>query len=165
MTHNNLKLILITTLVLVCMNLVKAQVSINTSGNDASGSGGSVAYSIGQIAYTTNKDTTGSLSQGVQQAYDIFMIGLKEPIFNTTLSVFPNPTSNNLTLHISQYNNEKLTYQLWDMQGKLLANGHVTTQQTQINTSGWAAATYFIHIVNQDNQKIQSFKIVKKQNL
>lgn len=138
-----------------------AQESVNATGGDATGSGGTVAYSVGQVVYTTNIDASGTVSQGVQQAYEIFTLGIKETEPNISLSVFPNPTANNLTLQISDHNNEKLSYQLYDMQGKLLNNGQVTAQQTQINTSSLPSATYFINVVNQQNKKVQSFKIIK----
>jgi hypothetical protein len=47
------------------------------------------------------------------------------------------------------------------MQGKLLNNEKVTAQQTQINTASLPRATYFIHVLNQENNKVQTFKIVK----
>jgi hypothetical protein len=138
-----------------------AQESPTTSGGDATGSGGTVAYSVGQVVYTTNTDASGTVSQGLQQAYEIFTTGIKETELNISLSIFPNPTADNLTLQISDYNNEKLSYQLFDMQGKLLNNGQVTAQQTQINTSSLPSATYFINVVNQENKQVQSFKIIK----
>jgi hypothetical protein len=138
-----------------------AQESANASGGDATGSGGTVAYSVGQVVYTTNTDTSGTVSHGVQQAYEIFTIGINETELNISLSVFPNPTADNLTLQISDYSNEKLSYQLYDMQGKLLNNGQVTAQQTQINTASLPSATYFINVVNQENKQVQSFKIIK----
>lgn len=67
----------------------------------------------------------------------------------------------NLTLQISDYNNEKLSYQLFDMQGKQLSNGQIVAQQTQINMNSLPPATYFINVVNQKNKKVQSFKIIK----
>ena len=138
-----------------------AQESVNATGGDATGSGGTVAYSIGQVVYTTNTDASGTVSQGVQQAYEIFTVGIKETELNILLTVFPNPTSDNLTLQISDYNNEKLSYQLFDMQGKQLSNGQITAQQTQINMNSLPTATYFINVVNQENKKVQSFKMIK----
>ncbi len=46
-----------------------AQEATLASGGNATGSGGSVSYSVGQVVYTTNIGTTGSVAQGVQQAY------------------------------------------------------------------------------------------------
>ena len=146
---------------LLWAGLAQAQESTNVSGGDATGTGGTVAYSVGQVVYTTNTGAGGSVSQGVQHAYEIFTLGVKEPELDISLSAFPNPTSDKLTLQIRNYNNEQLSYKLFDMQGKLLNNGLVNTQQTQINTSTLPPATYFINLVNQENKKVQSFKIIK----
>ena len=162
MTKNKSRPILLLATGLLWAGLAQAQESANASGGDATGSGGTVAYSIGQVVYTTNTGSSGSVAQGVQHAYEIFSVGVHETELNISLSLFPNPTADNLTLQISDYNNEKLSYQLYDMQGKLLTNAQVTAQQTQINTASLPSATYFIHVVNQENKKVQSFKIIKK---
>ena len=161
MTKNKSRPILLLSTGLLWAGLAQAQESANASGGDATGSGGTVTYSIGQVVYTTNTGASSTVSQGVQQAYEIFTLGIKETELNISLSVFPNPTADNLTLQISDYNNEKLSYQLFDIQGKLLNNGQVTAQQTQINTASLPSATYFINVVNQENKKVQSFKIIK----
>lgn len=38
-----------------------------------------------------------------------------------------------------------------------------TAQQTQINMNSLPTATYFVNVVNQENKKVQSFKIIKTQ--
>jgi len=146
---------------LLWASLAQTQESVNASGGDASGIGGTVAYSVGQVVYITNTNTYGTVSQGVQQAYEIFTLGSKETKLNILISVFPNPTVDNLTLQIGDYNNEKLSYQLFDLQGKLLNKGQLTEKQTQIITARLPAATYFIDVVNQENKKVQSFRIIK----
>ena len=142
---------------------VQAQTShqvLSATGGDASGSGGTVAYSVGQIAYTTSTGTTGSVAQGVEQAYEIYSVGIKETALNISLSVFPNPTSDFLTLKVQDYNNEALSYNLLDEQGKLVLNEQIITQDTQVAMSTLARGAYFINIV-QANKKIQTFKIIK----
>ena len=140
---------------------VQAQQSANAAGGDAMGSGGSAAYSVGQVVYTANTSPSGTVSQGVQQAYEIFLIGINETELNSSLSVFPNPILDNLTLQISNYNNEKLSFYLYDLQGKLLNKEQIIAEQTQINTSSLPPATYFIEVLNQENKQVQSFKIIK----
>jgi hypothetical protein len=142
-------------------SLAQAQESANASGGEATGTGGTVAYSIGQIIYTTATGTNGSLAQGVQQPYEISNVGIKETALNISLTAYPNPTTDNLTLQISDYNNEKLSYQLFDIQGKQLINGQIVAQQTQINMQSLPIATYFVNVVNQENKNVQSFKIIK----
>jgi hypothetical protein len=161
MRKNNSSPILLLTAWLLWGGFAQAQESANSSGGDAIGSGGTIAYSVGQLVYTTYTGSSGSVAQGVQHAYEIFTVGIKETELNISLTAYPNPTTENLTLQISDYNNEKLEYQLFDMQGKQLSNGQVTAKQTQIIMNGLPTATYFIYIVNQENKKVQSFKIIK----
>jgi len=142
-------------------SLAQAQETANTSGGDAKGSGGTVAYSIGQVVYTTNTGTSGTVSQGVQQAYEIYKVGITETELNISLSIFPNPTTDNLTLQIHDYTNEKLSYQLFDLQGKLVCQEEINAPQTLINTASLACATYLLYVVNHDKKRIQSFKINK----
>ncbi len=146
---------------LLWAGLAQAQESANASGGDATGSGGTLAYSVGQIVYTTNTASTGSVAQGVQHAFEIFTLGIKETELNISLTAFPNPTTENITLQISNYNNERLVYQLFDMQGKQISNGQIVAQQTQINMTILPVATYVVNVVNQQNKKLQSFKIIK----
>jgi hypothetical protein len=76
------------------------------------------------------------------------------------LSVFPNPTSDFLTLKVEDYNNEALNYTLLDEQGRLVFNEQITTQDTQVAMSTLARGAYFINVL-QANKKIQTFKIIK----
>ena len=64
------------TLALSCLffsftTFVIAQEAPTTSGGDATGSGGSVAFSIGQVVYVTNTGSTGTEAEGVQQPYEV----------------------------------------------------------------------------------------------
>ena len=142
------------------MNAQTSHQVLSATGGDASGSGGSVAYSVGQIVYTTSTGTSGSVAQGVEQAYEISSVGIKETALNISLSIFPNPTSDYLTLKVEDYNNEALSYHLLDEQGKLVLNEQITNQVTQVAMSNLARGAYFINVL-QENKKIQTFKIIK----
>jgi hypothetical protein len=133
---------------------------LSATGGDATGTGGSVAYSVGQIVYSTSTGSTGSVAQGVEQAYEISSVGIKETALKISLSIFPNPTSDFLTLKVLNYNNEALSYNLIDDQGKLVLNEQISTQDTQIAMSALARGAYFINVL-QANKKIQIFKIIK----
>ncbi len=47
------------------------QTSVNTAGGEVENTSGSVSYSIGQVAYTSVSNSNGSVSQGVQHAFEI----------------------------------------------------------------------------------------------
>jgi hypothetical protein len=51
---------------------------------------------------------------------------------------------------------------LYDAQGKLIDNALISSSLTEIKTAKLTAASYFLDIVNQDLEKIHSFKIIKK---
>jgi hypothetical protein len=161
MQHKRLKLSAILLLGLGLTGLY-AQTSGNATGGNASGSGGSASYSVGQVVYTTNTGTTGSVSQGVQQTYEIAVInGLEEAKgINLSVSAYPNPTTNYLTLEVKEFELSNLYFQLYDMQGKLLQNEKLTGTETQINMSNYVSSTYFLRVIN-GNQSIKEFKIIK----
>ena len=145
---------------LLWAGFANAQESVNASGGNATGSGGSVSYSLGQVISTTNSGASGTVSQGVQQPYEIFTLIKESMVHSLSLSVLPNPTTDRLTLQINEYDKQKLGYQLFNIQGKLLISETISGNQTQIDMSKLPSATYFIH-VNQANKKVQSFKIIK----
>ena len=127
-------------------SLVFGQNSINTAGGDVSNTSGSVSYSIGQVAYQTTSNASGSVSQGVQQAYVISTLELVENAFNFSLSAFPNPTQENLHLRVGNFNQEQLSYKLIDTEGKLLNQGEILTQETDLDMRQYAVATYFVEV-------------------
>ena len=151
-----------TTLLLLFATIqLYAQETVPATGGDASGTGGSSSYTVGQVVYTTNTATSGSIAQGVQQPYEISTsVGIEVTEINLELMAYPNPTNNTLTLNIGNYDMEKLTYQLYDMQGKLLENRQVLNRSTTITMKNLPVSTYLLNI--QDNSSlIKTFRIVK----
>jgi hypothetical protein len=144
---------------LLNFGLARAQEAVNSAGGDAVGAGGKVAYSIGQVAYISNSN--GMEDQGVQHAYEIYTFAIQNPSFEISLNVFPNPTTDYLTLLVSDLQDEQLSYQVYDELGKTVSNGSITAQQTEIKMTTLPSATYFIHIINHQSQEIKSFKIIK----
>jgi hypothetical protein len=161
MRHKRLQLSVIFLLVLGLTGL-QAQESVNATGGNASGSGGSASYSVGQVVYTTNTGTNGSVAQGVQQPFEISIVtGIDEAKdINLSLTVYPNPTTDYLTLEVKDFELSTLHFQLYDMQGKLLQNEKITGTQTSIVMSNLVPATYFVKVI-QGNKEVKTFKIIK----
>jgi hypothetical protein len=157
----------------LCYVRVAAQETIPASGGEATGSGGSVSYSLGQIVYSVNTGANGTAVQSVQQPFEISVVsGINEqPGISLSLSAYPNPASDYLTLRIENFDNENLTYSLLDINGKLLENKIITGNETEIDMSRLIPSTYFLKIIvqtmhassqNAAHQEIKSFKIIKK---
>ena len=145
---------------LFCLGIVtgKAQEAITASGGDATGSGGSSAYSLGQVVYTSNTGTTGSNNQGVQQPYEIFIVGIRGAL-STSLSIYPNPAGDNLILVTEDFQKD-LTWKLFNTQGELLEFRKIKAKETQIYTGSLFPATYILN-VTEENKIVQSFKVIK----
>ena len=161
MRHKRLKLSAVLLLGLGLTGL-QAQTSVNATGSNASGSGGSVSYSVGQVVYTTNTGASGSVAQCVQQPFEISVVtGIEEAKgINLSVSAYPNPTTDYLTLSISEFEISNLTYQLYDISGKLLQSEKITGNQTNIVMSNLVPANYFVKVI-AGNQLIKEFKIIK----
>jgi hypothetical protein len=166
-----MKIILIFILTCICSIPLRAQQTVASSGKEASGAGGSVSYTVGQISYTTISGTGGSVAQGVQQPYEISVITGLEEAKNITLewSAYPNPTSNFLTLSLRGVGNpvlkvDNLSYRLYDMYGKLLEEKKIEDKETSIQMGSFMAATYILKIIQTNSvssRELKTFKIIK----
>ena len=159
MQYKHLRISVLLVMLLVSFGL-RAQVSVNAAGGNATGDGGSVSFSVGQMTFSANVGTNGSVTEGVQQPYEISVLSVAEQAENISLSAYPNPSTD--YLHLTTLDEiSGLSYQLFDMNGRLLKSEKIVGNQTNINMQGLVSATYFVK-VNQGNKTVKSFKIIKK---
>ena len=157
---NKLKL---TLLVSLCMSAgsIYGQESSNTSGGNAAGSGGTVAYSIGQVAYTYESGANGNSNQGVQQPYEIYSVGIDEEDIAISLTAFPNPTTDILTLQFDGFTTQNAYFQLIDQAGKIIQEQKISNESTSLDLSNEVSGIYYLNI-NSESKNIKTFKIIKK---
>ena len=157
-------LLLLLTIGITCLsNGIQAQVTTSTAGGDATGDGGTVSYTIGQVFYQSIKGTNGNtVSQGVQQPFEISVeTGIPEASgINIGASAYPNPTTDHLTVKVEDYDTSGLQFMLFDMSGKLIKITKAEGIKTQIDMSGLIPASYFIKVLDK-NKEIKVFKIIK----
>ncbi|MBR5983394.1 MAG: T9SS type A sorting domain-containing protein [Bacteroidales bacterium] len=142
---------------------VFAQNAVPASGGNANGSSGSVSYTVGQPFYSANVGTSGQVSEGVQQAYEIYDVTeVQNPISaNISLSAFPNPTSDYLTLLIDGDFINDLDYAMYDITGKEIMQMQISSSETSIDMQSLPPATYFVRVTKGKNE-VKTFKVVKK---
>ena len=160
--HKKLKLSVLLLLSLSTAGVFAQEATI-TAGGDATGAGGSVSYSVGQALYTTNAGTNGSEAQGVQQPYEISTtVGIELTNINLelSLSVYPNPTTDYLTLKVKDIELSTLNFQLYDINGKRIESGRLTDISTTIDMESQPTSTYFLKVTD-GNTRIKMFKIIK----
>ncbi len=151
-------------LLIICLFFsvnISAQQTIDAAGGEASGSGGTVSYSVGQVLYNTYSDANNSEAQGVQQPFEISVINGTEELEGISLKykVYPNPAYSTLVLEIDNEMPEA-SFQLFDITGKLLITSPVSSGINQISTEELIPAIYILKLLS-GNQLVQSFKIIK----
>jgi hypothetical protein len=143
---------------------IQAQIVVPASGGQASGGGGSASYTVGQVVYTTNNGySNGSVSQGVQQPYEISILTALDESNGITLSVatYPNPVIDFVNIIVKNFDYINLSYQLYDIKGTLLESQKLKGNQTSIATNKLMPASYFLKISN-GSKEVKIFKIIKK---
>ena len=137
------------------------QNSVNASGGDVTGSGGSASTSVGQLVYAYSSGTDGSVSAGVQQTFFLYSTSETTEINkNINMSVYPNPTADKLLLRVDGNEANNLMYQLFDSNGMLLNEGVITSPTIDIQMNKYHRATYFVKVYS-DSQELKTFKIIK----
>ena len=138
------------------------QKGIHSSGGNASGSNGSVSYSVGQVVFHTHAGTNGSVAQGVQQPYEISVVTETEDAGNISLLVkaYPNPVDNLLLLKVETDKWMALSFQIYNMQGQVLKTEKIRNSETQIDMSAYISASYILKVFSE-SKPIKEFKIIK----
>jgi len=139
-----------------------AQAALTASGGEAVGDGGTLSYTIGQVDYIQASGSGGTASQGVQQPFTITVLGNDDyPGIELKALVFPNPTTNYINLIITNVVAEDLSYQLFDMNRRIISSHKITNQETIIPMERLASTTYLLYVLDQNSQ-LKVFKIIKE---
>jgi hypothetical protein len=150
--------------VVLCFGMfgLQAQQVVTTSGSNATGAGGTSSYTVGQVVYNTYTGTNGSAAQGVQQPFEISVVtGIEEALgISLEIMVYPNPTTDFLTLSVDNFEASNLSYYLYDINGRLLETQKLEGKQTSIAMSNLVPATYFLK-VSEGSKELRTFKIIK----
>ena len=143
---------------LACAVHCQAQTSVATAGGEA----GTMSYTVGQIAVEPSVSDKGSLTPGVQQAYEITIVevGVSDRLVTLEAAVYPNPVTDRLVLRVDD-TEAALRYTLTDANGRAIAADNITDAQTNIEMGNLTQGVYFLRVDDGD-AAVRTFKIVKK---
>jgi hypothetical protein len=140
-----------------------AQQNTAATGGNATSSTGSVSYTIGQIDYINAQSGTGTVSQGLQQPYEILIVsGIERKDIQLSAFVYPNPTSDFVLLTLEEIETEKMSCGIYDLEGRLISSIKLSGLQTAIPLTNLPNASYLLKISN-DIAILKIFKIIKNQ--
>ncbi len=142
---------------------LQAQHAFTSSGGDATGSGGSVSFSVGQMVYSSYVEEQGSITEGVQQPYELFIITSANDLISDKihLRAFPNPVISQLTLSVAESHYTDVSYRLSDMHGQLIRSEHISDGDTAINMDFLRPGAYFLQVFEKE-RLVGAFKIIKR---
>ena len=143
---------------------IRGQTTVAASGGDASGSGGSISYSVGQVFSNFFSGTNGTVTQGVQQPFEISVVTAVNHTEDLDLEyfVYPNPTSKSIRLTINPFDYKTRRLLLYDMNGLLIMDKEILSEETLISMDDLPVSVYFLKVVDSNNRLIKVFKILKK---
>lgn len=136
-----------------------SQEVISSNGNYNPISNGSVSWTIGEPIVHTSSTSNHIVSQGFQQNYEDFLVGISE-VFLSDWHVYPNPFSREIL--ISDENLEEI--QMHDINGKEIMNLEIHSSNgiTKIQLPEVAEGVYILSLSNRNQTIIQ--KIIKSNN-
>ena len=150
------------TLLLFSPFLAYSQEAVVVAGGNTESSEGSISYSVGQVFYITIENEDGTVSQGVQHPFEIFVETSidEEDQISIFCSAYPNPTTGNLTLKVESFDTSEMIYQLFDFNGRIISNHSLSGTETTIDMTNLPSSTYFLKVL-EGSKEIKTFKIVK----
>lgn len=143
-------------------NVLICQQAVTASGGDVTSSGGSISYTVGQVAYSFSSNLSTEVSEGVQQAFEISTVTYIEPFSNTEvfISIFPNPTTSNITIRVSGEYFRPMRYNLVNTTGQSILTGEINSSSFEIKTENLPASVYILHLIQNESQ-ITTQRIIK----
>ncbi|MBK9388941.1 MAG: T9SS type A sorting domain-containing protein [Bacteroidetes bacterium] len=139
-----------------------SQVLNPSGGGNATGSGGSAGFTIGQVILSSGTDEAKTISQGFQQPYEILVVGIRElTIEKLDCSLYPNPATDYIRLKVEAYEGGDLYYKLFDMGGLILINSRLEGNEVMIPMQSQKPGTYLLKL-SDGKQDLKIFKIIKR---
>lgn len=146
-----------------CPQITEAQETISATGGTATGTGGTATYTGGQLVFNVVTGTTGFIIQGVQQPFEISVVTAIANTEDITLEciVYPNPTDGIIRLVIKSFEDGKMRFLLYDLNGILLQEMKIEERETVISLENLLPSVYFLKVI-KGNLEVKVFKIIKK---
>ena len=123
----------------------------------------SLCWTLGECMTETFIGTSNKLTQGFQQSS--YLVTAVKPLTNNGIqfSVYPNPTSDKVSIRILLPNETHQLYllELFNMSGMKLFEDHSELVLYELNLAKYPTGSYMLNILNHKNMTTQQFKIIK----
>ena len=129
------------------------------SGDYFTGTNATLSWTIGESVTETFSSANAILTQGFHQT-SLTVTGIKDIDKNFSVSVYPNPVMNQLTVELEKVK-RNYSIEITDLNGKLISVQKINSTHSTIDVITYSAGVYFLNLKNENNQLIKTFKIQK----
>lgn len=146
---------------ILCLNGFSQEIKsyvISSTGASIMGENGALYLSIGEPMNTEISGGEIMISQGFLQV-SIAGTSSNENILDEEISVYPNPTSDQLFIEMPDMNGE-YRYQLFNSLGADIVIKEMKSSKTMVDLNSLESGTYFLK-VNKGSKSSKTLKIVK----
>jgi hypothetical protein len=136
---------------------------VASSGNSSEYNNVSLSWTLGEIAIETLEAETIILTQGFHQG-DLLVDAVEKVIDeNFRIIIYPNPTSQSVTIELIRKEPVKVFIEVIDMNGKLLSIKRIeeTKNKAEIDFGLYSPATYYLRIKTADQQVNVTYPVQK----
>ena len=156
-----MKTIIILHLLVLATFFVSSQEVVSSAGETQTISGIEISWTIGEPVIETISSGSTVLTQGFHQS-KLTVTAIDDVLISDfELKVYPNPTSE-FVIIFANNPEDKSSYSLFDLNGKLLENKIISTSETRVNLKNYASGTYLLKLQYNSGQPLRTYKIVKK---
>ena len=153
-----LSLVVVISMIQLAVGQTTSPELVSSAGDTYSNSSFQIDWSIGEPVIATHSSGSYIITQGFHQNFYV-VTAIKNPKTEVSITAFPNPTTDLITVNLGDSNNNNLII-LTDPSGKILQQKETNNKQELLNLSDYTKGIYFLTI-KQENKLIQSFKIIK----
>lgn len=148
-------------LLFVYGQLLLAQEVVATAGGTLGNSNGTMSYTIGEgVAQTLTKGDK-TLTQGFHQTtVQVIPISKKKDL-DFSITVYPNPTSDLLTVKVEKEDVSGIQFLLFNMNGQLIMQKNMENNETSVSVTQLSTGFYLLK-VQAGPIELRTFKIVKQ---
>ena len=151
-------------LLLTCVSLSAQSVEksvISAIGNSYSGQNFSVSYNTGELVIGSQSSEDGSiqLGSGYYPSLNLITLDVDIPELKFGFNLYPNPVRD--ALYIEHPTLSEFIVSIHDINGRLVYE-LLSQVKKPISTSNLSLGTYIVSVKTTDNQRINSYKIIKE---
>ena len=151
-------------LLLTCVSLSAQSVEknvISAIGNSYSGQNFSVSYNAGELVIGSQASEDGSiqLGSGYYPSLNLITLDVNIPELKFGFNLYPNPVRD--ALYIEHPTLSEFIVSIHDINGRLVYE-LLSQVKKPISTSNLSLGTYIVSVKTTDNQRINSYKIIKE---